>query len=212
MYIPITIAALASLTAAMILLRIFWLRLPSRLRFFLIRASIAVIALHVLFVLTKWTTTSDRLNTVINWLAVAGYALLILLFSRLSPRWLTIPSMVILLLPIFAASIVFPLARLFEPGSPRNIPIGNHLFYEVSPWSNAAAGSNAGVDVFIYYIPPFAPFLRHKLQVIPYNDGECNAGATSVTLLPSRKAVLGHCPRWPNQPPAGTVDKLLPLS
>src|SRR6201999_1304211 len=97
MYIPITIAALASLTAAMILLRIFWLRLPSRLRFFLIRASIALIALHVLFVLTKWSTTSDRLNTVINWLAIASYALLVLLFSRLSPRWLTVPSSIILL-------------------------------------------------------------------------------------------------------------------
>jgi hypothetical protein len=209
MYIPITIAALASLTAAMILLRIFWLRLPSRLRFFLIRASIALIAFHVLFVLTKWSTTSDRLNTVINWLAIAGYALLVLLFSRLSPRWLTIPSTVILLVPLFAASILFPLARLFEPGSPRNIPMGNHLFYEVSPWANAGGG-NAGVDIIIYYIPPLAPFLRHKLQGIPYNDGECNANAASATLLSNQKAVLGHCPRWPNQLP-GTVDKLLPL-
>ena len=207
MYIPITIAALATLTAAMILLRIFWLRLPSRLRFFLIRASIAVITLHVLFVLTKWTTTSDRLNTLINWLAIAGYTLLVLRFSHLSPRWLTIPSTVILLVPLFAASILFPLARLFEPGSPRNIPIGNHLFYEVSPW--ASGGGNAGVDVLIYYIPPFAPFMRHKLQVIPYNDGECNSSATFATLL-NPKAVLGRCPRWPNQPP-GTVDKRLPL-
>jgi hypothetical protein len=181
------------------------------LRFFLIRASIALIALHVLFVLTKWSTTSDRLNSIINWLAIASYALLVLLFCRLSPRWLTISSTVILLLPLFAASILFPLARLFEPGSPRNIPIGDRLFYEVSPWANAGGG-NAGVDIIIYYIPPFAPFLRHKVQVIPYNDGECNASATSVTLLPSRKAVLGHCPRWPNQPPPGTVDKLLPLS
>ena len=209
MYIPTTIAALACLTAAMILLRIFWLRLPSRLRFFLIRASIAFIALHVLFVLTMWTTTSDRLNTIVNWLAIAGYALLVLLFSRLSPRWLTIPSSVILLLPLFASSIVIPLTRLFEPGSPKNIPIGNRLFYEVSPWSNSGGG-NAGVDVFIYYIPPFAPFLRHKIQVIPYNDGECNANATSVTLLTNPRGVLGHCPRWPNQG-QGTVDKLLPL-
>ena len=209
MYIPITIAALASLTATMILLRIFWLRLSARLRFFLIRASIVLIAIHVLFILTKWTTTSDRLNTLVNWLAIAGYVLLVLLFSRLSPRWITIPSSVILLVPLFAASILFPLARLFEPGSPRNIPLGNRLFYEVSPWANAGGG-NAGVDVFIYYIPHFIPFLRHKLQVIPYNDGECDTSATSVTLVSNPKAVLGHCSRWPNQGP-GTVDKLLPL-
>jgi hypothetical protein len=208
MYIPITIAALAFLTAAMILLRIFWLRLPSRLRFFLIRASVTLITLHVLFVLTKWTTISDRLNTVINWLAIAGYALLILLFSRLSPRWLTIPSTVILLLPVFGASILFPLARLFEPGSPRNIPLGDHLFYEVSPWVNI--GGTAGVDVLIYYIPPFAPFMRHRIQVIPYNDGECNTSATFVTLLSNPKAIISHCPRWPNQG-TGTVDKRIPL-
>jgi hypothetical protein len=209
MYIPITIAALATLTAAMILLQIFWLRLPARLRFILIRASIASITLHVLFLLTKWSTISDRVNTLINWLAIAGYALLVLLFSRLPPRWLTIPSAIILLPLVFGTSIMIPLTRIFEHGSPKNIPLGNHLFYEVSPWANIGGG-NAGVDVFLYYIPPFAPFLRHRLQVIPYNDGECNASATYVTLLFDPKAVVGHCPRWPNQG-QGTVDKRLPL-
>jgi hypothetical protein len=194
----------------MLLLRIFWLRVPSRLRFFLIRASIVLITLHVLFLLTKWTTTSDRLNTLVNWLAIAGYALLVLLFSRLSPRWLTIPCTVILLVPLFAASILIPLTRIFETRSYKNLPIGDHLFYEISPWVNTGGG-NAGVDVLIYYIPPFVPFLRHKIQGIPYNDGECNANAAFATLLSNPKAILGRCPRWPNQPP-GTVDKLFPLS
>ena len=81
MYLPITTAALALLTAAMVLLRVFWLRVPSRMRFFLIRASIAIIVLHGLFVVTRWNTTSDRLNVFINWLAIAGYELLVLLFS-----------------------------------------------------------------------------------------------------------------------------------
>jgi hypothetical protein len=193
----------------MILLRIFWLRVPSKLRSFLVRASIAFITLHVLFLVTKWTTTSDHLNALINWLAIAGYALLVLLFSRLSPRWLTIPCAAVLLLPLFAASVLFPLGSLFEPGSHKNLPIGNRLFYQIRPWANAGGG-NAGVDALIYYIPRFAPFLRHKIQVIPYNDGECNANATSVTLLSNPKAVLGRCPRWPNQSP-GTVDKILPL-
>jgi hypothetical protein len=210
MYIPTTIAAIASLTVAIILLRIFWLRVPSRLRLYLIRTSIVVIMLHALFVLTKWTTTSDHVNVLINWLAIAGYMLLVLLFSRLPPRWLTIPSSAILLLPLFAASILVPLARIFEPGSHRNVPLDNHLSYEISPWANTGGG-NAGVDVIVYYIPPFAPFLRHKIQVSPYNEGECNANATTVTLLPNSKSAVAHCPRWPNQLP-GTVDKPLPLS
>jgi hypothetical protein len=209
MYIPLTTAALALMTVAMLLLRIFWSRVPPRLRFFLIRASIAVIVLHGLFVVTKWTTTSDRLNVIINWLAIAGYELLVLLFSSLPPRWLTLPSTIILLIPLFASTILAPLTRLFEPGSPAKVSLGDHFFYEINPWSNAGGG-NRGVDVVIYYRPPFAPFLRHKLQSIPFNDQECNSRAASATAVPAKKIVLGHCPNWPSQP-AGTLDKLLPL-
>jgi hypothetical protein len=209
MHIPITTAALAILTVAMILLQIFWLRIPPRWRYFLIRVSMAVIVLHALFVATKWTTTSDHLNVVINWLAIAGYELLVLLFCRLSPRWLTIPSTAILLIPLFAASIVFPLTHLFEPGINKNIPIGDHLFYEIVPWANAGGG-NAGVDILIYYRPPFVPFLRHKLRTIPFNDQECNANAAFAIPGPTAKTVLGRCPRWPSEP-AGSFDKLFPL-
>jgi hypothetical protein len=209
MYIPLTTAALALLTVAMILLRIFWPRVPPRLRFLLIRASIAMIILHGLFVVTKWTTTSDRLNVLINWLAIAGYELLVLLFSRLPPRWLTLPSTIILLVPLFASSILGPLTRLFEPAARKNLSLGDHLFYEVSPWSNPGGG-NKGVDVIIYYRPRFAPFLRHKLQSVPFNDQECNSRAASAVAFPAEKTVLGQCPNWPSQA-AGTVDKLLPL-
>jgi hypothetical protein len=209
MYIPLALAALALLTVAMILLRIFWSRVPPRLRFLLIRASVAVIILHGLFVVTKWTTTSDRLNVFINWLAIAAYELLVLLFSRLPPRWLTLPSTIILLIPLFASLSVIPLTHLFEPPARKNLSLGDHLFYEVSPWSNPGGG-NKGVDVIIYYRPPFAPFLRHKLQSIPFNDQECNSRAASAVTFPTKKTVLGRCPNWPSQA-AGTVDKLLPL-
>jgi hypothetical protein len=209
MYIPLALAALALLTVAMILLRIFWSRVPPRLRILLIRASVAVIILHGLFVVTKWNTTSDRLNVFINWLAIAAYELLVLLFSRLPPRWLTLPSTIILLIPLFASLSVIPLTRLFEPASRKNLSLGDHLFYEVSPWSNPGGG-NKGVDVIIYYRPPFAPFLRHKLQSIPFNDQECNSRAASAVAFPAKKTVLGRCPNWPSQA-AGTVDKLLPL-
>jgi hypothetical protein len=210
MYIPITTAALALLTVAMLVLRIFWSRVPPRLKFFLIRASIAMIILHGLFVATKWNTTSDRLNVFINWLAIAGYELLVLLFSRLPPRWLTLPSTIILLIPLFASSILGPLTYLFDPASHKNLPLGDHLFYEIDPWANAGRG-NQGVDVVIYYRPPFAPFLRRRVQSIPFNDRECNSRAASAIAFPAKKAVLGRCPGWPSQPP-GTIDKLRPLA
>jgi len=209
MYIPITTATLALLTVAMLLLRVFWPRVPARLRSLLIRASIAMIILHGLFVATKWNTTSDRLNVLINWLAIAGYELLVLLFSRLSPRWLTLPSAAVLLIPLFASSILIPLTRSFEPGYNKSVSMGDHLFYEISPWTNTGGG-NSGVDVIIYHRSPFAPFLRHKLQTIPFNTEECNAYAAFAIPGPTPKTVLGCCPRWASQPP-GTHDKLLPL-
>jgi hypothetical protein len=209
MYIPITIATLATLTVAMILLQIVWLRVPPRFRTFLIRASIAIIVIHVIFTATKWSTTSNRLNVIINWLAIIGYELLVLLFSRLSPRWLTIPSTAILLIPLFAASIVFPLTHLFEPGVNKKIPISDHLFYELNPWANTGR-ANSGVDVLIYYRPSFAPFLRHKLQTIPFNNQACNANAAFVIPGPTAKTVLARCPNWPSEP-AGSLDRLLPL-
>jgi hypothetical protein len=209
MYIPITTAALALLTVAMILLRIFWLRVPLRLRTFLVRVSIAVIVLHAIFAVTKWSTTSDRLNVLINWLAIVGYELLILLFSRLSPRWLTIPSAAVLLVPLFASIIVIPLTHLFYPGTVRTGPLDNHLFYNVDPWTYSGGG-NAGVDVIIYYRPPFIPFLRHKLQTIPFNDQECDSIAAFAKPGPTPRTVLGRCPSRPLGS-TGTFDKLLPL-
>ena len=209
MYIPITTAVLALLTVAMVLLRIFWSRVPPQMKIFLIRASIAMIILHGLFVVTKWNTTSGQLNVLINWLAIAGYELLVLLFSTLPPRWLTLPSTIILLIPLFASSILGPLTYIFDPVSHTNVPLGNHLFYEIDPWTNAGSGSK-GVDVVIYYRPAFAPFLRRKVQSMPFNDRECDSRAASAIAFPAKKAVLYRCPNWPSQP-AGTLDKVLPL-
>jgi hypothetical protein len=209
MYIPITTAALVSLTAAMILLQIFWLRIPSRIRAFLIRASIVFVVIQCLSVATKWSTTSNRLNDAINWFAIAGFELMILLFSRLPPRWLTIPSAAVLLIPLFAASVMFPLSRIFQPAGNNNIPISDHLFYQVNPWANTGGG-NAGIDILVYYHPSFAPFLRHKLQTIPFNDRECNTSAAFAVPGPTPKTILGRCPNWPSGP-AEPLEKLMPL-
>src|ERR1700758_3473602 len=120
---PLTFVTLILLTVAMVVLGIVWPRVPSRLQFFLPRAAIALLLLHGFFVLTKWGTTSARLNTLINWLAVAGSELLLVLFARLSPRWLTVASAAILILPVFASSVVSPLALIFHTGTIKKIPV-----------------------------------------------------------------------------------------
>ena len=209
MYIPITTGTLALVTIVMILLRIFWLDVPIRLRSLLIRLSITVIALHFFFEVTKWSTASDRLNILINWLAIAGYELLVLLFSRLSPRWLTTLCAAILLIPLFASSVLQPLASLFQPNSIQSQSLGDHHSYEVVPWANVGGG-NAGVDVLIYYRPSLAPFLRRRLQSIPFNNQECNSSAAFAVVDHPLKRVVGRCPNW-SPKPAQTLDKVFPL-
>src|SRR5258708_35269218 len=98
MDIAITAVILVLLTVAVVVLRIFWLRIPSGFRAFLLRGAVVVILVHLFFVATKWGMTSTRVNAVTSWLAIAGYELFILLFSRLSPKWLTSLSAVILLI------------------------------------------------------------------------------------------------------------------
>jgi hypothetical protein len=209
MHIPLTIAALALLTVAMILLRIFWMRIPGRLRVCLIRGSIVMVIVHVFFVVTKWGTNSTYLNVIINWLAIAGYELLVMLFSRISPRWLTSLSAAILLAPLFASSILLPLTMIFQPGVIPRVPMGHHLYYKVSQWSNNGAG-NSGADLDILYRPPFAPFFSRRVQSQPFNTQECNASAAFAVLGPTPRTVIARCPHWPNQPP-GVEDKLLQL-
>jgi hypothetical protein len=209
MIIPLTMAALALLTVVIVLLRIFWMHVPSGLRWLLIRVAIAVILVQVFFSATKWGTTSAYANVVINWLAIASYELLVMLFSRLSPRWLTSMSAVILVVPLFASSILLPLTGIFRPGSITKKPVGKHLYYKVVPWANNGDG-NSGVDLDVYYRPGFAPFLSRRLKSQSFNTTECNAFAAVVVPGADPTTVIARCPHWPAQP-AGTEDKLLYL-
>lgn len=210
MNIPLTTAVLILLSGAMLLVRIFWDRIHSRLKLSLITASIALVLIQVFFVASKWGMTSDRLNVFINWLAVAAYELLVLLFTRLSPKWLTYLSAAILVVPVFGASVMLPLTEIFDPSSYAKVPIGDDFFYEVKPWANAGNGTK-GADLIVSYRPPIAPFFRHKVRTISFNDRECNSSAAIAIPSPATKTVLGRCPRWPSES-AGTVDKIFPLS
>jgi hypothetical protein len=207
MDIQITIALLVLLTAAMILLRIFWLRVPSPLRFLLIRTALVVIIVHLFFTVTKWGTISTQFNAVINWLAIAGYELLVLLFSRLSPKWLTSLSAAILITPLFSSSILFPLAPVLHMDSIPRVPLGNHLYYKVVPWSTNGH-DNSGVDLNIFYTPSFAPFFSRRVGTQAFNKDACNASAAFAVPGPTAKTILARCPRSASQQ-AGSDDKIV---
>src|SRR3984957_10379379 len=198
MHIALTTAVLVLLTVAMLLLRIFWNGGSPRLRFGVLTVSISLVLLQSFFAATKWGTISDRLNVFIFWLAVAAYEFLVFFFSRLSPKWLTTISATILLIPVFASSIVLPLTELFDPSYYKTVPVGDHFFYEVKPWGNTGGG-RTGADLIVSYRPPIAPFLRRRIRKIPFNDGECNSSAAIAIPLPSTKTVIGRCPGWSSE-------------
>jgi hypothetical protein len=211
MHVLITTVTLVLLTLVVFLLRIFWLQIPSSVRSLLIRAAIAIVIVHILFTVTKWETTSDRVNVIVKWFAVAGYELLLMLFSRLSPKWLTSISAFILLVPIFASSILLPLTPVFNPTMIKLQRIGNDLVYQKVPWGDTRdTETNSGVELIVYRLPHLAPFLRHNLQTITFNNQQCDTSTSFVVAGPDSQSALARCPRWPTQG-AGYDDRVMSL-
>lgn len=208
MHIQITIATVTLMTFAIVLLRIFWLRVPATVRFFIIRTAIVLVVLHLILSAIKWETNSDLLNVTLTWLAVASYEFLVMLFSLLHPRWLTTICAFVLLILVFTASALIPLAPIFNTAIYPLNPIGNHLFYRNVPWRGDSA--NSGRDLKIYYQPASAPFFRHIVLVFPFNAGDCNAEASFAILQLDGKHILARCPHWPSQSP-GSDDRIFPL-
>jgi hypothetical protein len=200
MHVLITTATLLLLTLAMLLLRIFWPRVPAGVRVYLIRVAVVLITIHIILTITKWETTSDHVNAVIKWLAVASYEMLLVLFTRLRPRWVTSLCSVILLVPVFASSILLPLTYLFGRSTSKPTSIGNGLFYQRVLWGDMNdVSANSGADILLSYRPHYAPFFRRHLRNVTFNNQECNSRAAFAELGPNPKTVLARCPHWLSQ-------------
>jgi hypothetical protein len=208
MHIPQTFALLGLLTIGVLVLRHFWWRLPRPLRAAGLVFALAMIAIRLLFLVTLWSTTSTRLNALLYWTAVLGYQIVLARFSLMRPRWLTAPCAIILLLPLFGSTLLLPLTRVFE-WQPADISaIGGPYLLEKSPWDTSDIG-NSGVDLMVFYHPPFAPFLRHLSQRSSFSAEECDIAHASAAAFPDRKLVHFHCPARDEKHPA--IDHMLPL-
>ena len=210
MRVLLTTAVLASLLLGIILLRIYWSRVPTKVRSTLVYTGLAIILLHVVFTVTKWSTISDRLNSIINWGAVAGYLLVIVLFTLHRPRWLTTGSAAILILPVFAANILLPLRDLFNTDAPSIVRIDNRYIFEKNLWREPGENPNSGADLMVFYQPRFLP-LRRKVQRATFNNMQCDASASSVDIDHTRKIIHFHCPAISTQAGSDPIDLLLPL-
>lgn len=196
--LPLTFTALAILTGALILLRLRWPHLSRRLQNVLVGCAVAAFLLNGITFITGWSTSSNHLNAAIYWAAVAGYELLLLLFTLLRPRWLTAIVAAVLILPILSASPFLPLAELFDPAPHTIVSIGPNLISDRAPWGTGTAPSS-GFDLTIYAHPSWTHFFRRRRQACHYYSGQCDASRSSATLQPDGKHVLMSCPAAPDQ-------------
>jgi hypothetical protein len=198
--LPLTFAALALLTVALILLRLRWAHLSPKTHEILIACACVALGLYAFSAVTRWSTSSNHLNAALYWFAVAAYEFFLLLFTLLRPRWLTTIIAVVLILPILSASPFLPLADLFDPAPHTIVSIGSNFISERTPWGTGTAPSS-GFDLVIYSHPSWTHVLRRRRQACHYFSGQCDASRASATLQPDGKHVLMSCPAASNQQP-----------
>jgi len=212
MYLQQTYAALGLLTAAMIVLRFLWWRLPRRMQSALLWVGGISAVLPALALVTKWSIASNHANTLVNWVAIAGYLLILMRFSLMRPQWLTSLCALVLLLPVFSSALLFPLADFFHP---RDMTAA---FQIEGPYLGERTESEASTnddsrcrifDIKVYYQPKFAPFLKHRLQRSTFNTLECDAARTTAIVLHDSGEVQFHCPAKPGK---SALDRILPLN
>jgi hypothetical protein len=210
MNLPLTFAALLALTIALVLLRFFWPRLSQRTKSLLIACACIGPALFAIVAVSGWSTSSIRWNAAFYWGCIASYEFLLILFTRLRPRWLTSIIAIILILPILSASVFLPLAAIFDPPPVTTAVLGDQLISERKPWGSGAVATT-GTDLTIYYRPAWAPFLRRNRLSCRYFGSQCNAAAAYAVLQPDHKSVLMSCPASPDQPPETAHNFVMPL-
>ena len=208
MHLPLTFGLLGLLTGAVLLLRVFWWRLPGWLQLSSVVLALGLVLVRIAFIATQWSMTSTRLNAILCWTAVAGYEVLLARFSLMKPRWLTSISAIILLVPLIGSTLLIPLTRVFD-WSPADISeLSGPYILEKSPWDTDASG-NSGMDMIVFYRPPLLPFLRHTSQRATFGDDECRPNAASAEVDLAKHSVHFHCPARGDGPPP--IDVILPL-
>jgi hypothetical protein len=208
MHVPVTFALLGLLTGIIVVLRFLWWRLPPWLRSLALVCATVMVLIRFAFILSRWDMTSTRLNALLCWTAVVGYEILLVRFSLMRPRWLTSLSAVILLVPLFGSTLLIPLTRIFDWERADISSIGGNYICEKSPWDTTVAG-NTGMDLIVFYRPPFAPFLRHLVQRAAFADDQCDSAASSAVADVTNKVVHFHCPGRPGK--QADIELTLPL-
>ena len=209
--LPITFAVLAILTGALIFLRLRWTRLSRKTHRILIVCACVALIINAFGKVTHVSTSSSHVNAALYWFAVAGYGLVLLLFTLLRPRWLTAIIAIVLFLPILSASAFLPLAELFDPAPHTVVTLAPNLISDNVSWGTGIVPI-AGYDFAIYSYPSWTHLLRRRRQGARYYDEQCDAAHASATLQPDGKHVLMSCPAAAGQPPDSARNLVVKLN
>lgn len=193
---PLTLLSLAVVFASLLLLRCRWHSLLPRTRRSALAAALLAILIFVAAYATKWVTASDRLNSAFYWAALTGYLLLLVLHTLNRPRWLTIPTAIILGLPVFASSIFLPLDALFHPSPRLTHRLDTDQYVSFQTFTEVGT-SSTGRDIDIFYRPRLFPLFQRTRLGGRFFDSRCDTAALEVVLEPDHNSVFVRCPPWP---------------
>jgi hypothetical protein len=210
MHVPLTLAALAALTATIVLVRIFWPRLAPGIRHILIACACLALTAQTLCAASPWAPTSDRLHALVRWSGFAGYEFFLILFTLWPPRWLTSLIAAVLILPILSSSTLLPLSILFDDFPKTTIPLADNIVSVRTFIDRSSIATNAA-DIGVYYRPHWLPFLQRSLAETRFFDTQCNADSSFATLQPNQKSVIFTCPALPPQPSTAAVIERHPV-
>lgn len=148
----------------------------------------------------RWEFSISRINDALLWARIGGYILLVVLFTCLRPRRFTVPAAVILLLPLFSASVFLPLELVFDPTPRRVSNVGDHVVMETIAWQRDD-NDNRAVDYTISRRVRWLPLFQKSFRSGRLYRTQCDIDALRATL-PSPHRVLVYCPPGaPGEPP-----------
>lgn len=211
MHFLLTFALMATLTAAMVLVRIDWGRIPPRVKTGLVVFAAAVFFIFAVCYATKWSAASSRVNFAFCWALLAAWEILLLHFSLLRPRWLTGIAAVVMLFPLLSASVIFPLAMAFSPLPATTTRLSDEIISVRTPWGTGTANTT-GTDLILYYQPAWMPLVRRALRPARYYNGKCDANAAYAVLQPDHWHVTMICPAASYLPGDTAISITLPLT
>ena len=196
----LTIITLALLLGLALELRRRWPRFTRRTQLRWLVCVCGLLLVKLAADAIRWETTFSRLNDLLVWARLAGYLLLVILFTRLRPRALTVPIALVLLLPIASATLFLPLEALFDPAPRRLTALGSRVFFEQVAWTQHG-GDNLGTDYTLARHARMLPFLQHDLHAERLYRTQCDTSAISAHLDPAAREIVVLCPSGaPGQP------------